>query len=236
MLLVIVVPAPASAQQEQPPLVRVGTEGTYPPFSFHDPQSQELTGYDVEVVKAIAAKAGWWLEFVETQRDAIFPALDSSRIDLVANQVSRNPERAAKYGLSSTYTYSRGVIVRRTGDDRIKSIADLGGRTTAQSSTSNWAKVARDAGARVEAVEGFAQAAALLQQGRADAIVNDDIAVLDYLATTGSKDVEIAGDAGQAGSEQVLALRQADAALLSQANQAIDALKADGTLRGISQK
>ncbi|GGU13490.1 ABC transporter substrate-binding protein [Lentzea flava] len=233
LLLLIVVPAPATAQQ---PVVRVGTEGTYPPFSFHDPQTAELTGYDIEVVKAIAAKAGWRLEFVETQWDAIFPALDASRIDLVANQVSRNEERAAKYGLSTPYTHSRGVIVRRTGDTRINSIADLRGRTTAQSSTSNWAKVARDAGATVEAVEGFAQAAALLAQGRVDAIVNDNIAVLDYLATTGSKDVEIAGDAGQAGSVQVLALRKTDASLLSQANQAIDALRADGTLRTISQK
>ncbi|MEU0885001.1 ABC transporter substrate-binding protein/permease [Lentzea sp. NPDC005914] len=234
LLLLIVVPAPATAQQQ--PVVKVGTEGTYPPFSFHDPQTSELTGYDIEVIKAVAAKAGWRLEFVETQWDAIFPALDSGRIDLIANQVSLNPERQAKYGLSIPYTYSRGVIVRRTGDTRIKSISDLNGKTTAQSSTSNWAKVARDAGARVEAVEGFAQAAALLQQGRVDAIVNDNIAVLDYLATTGSKDVEIAGDAGQAGSQQVLALRKTDASLLTQANQAIDALKADGTLRGISQK
>lgn len=235
LLLLIVVPPPATAQQQQR-VVKVGTEGTYPPFSFHDPQTAELTGYDIEVVKAIAAKAGWRLEFVETQWDAIFPALDSGRIDLIANQVSRNPERQAKYGLSNPYTYSRGVIVRRTGDSRVKSLSDLSGKTTAQSSTSNWAKVARDAGARVEAVEGFAQAAALLQQGRVDAIVNDNIAVLDYLATTGSKDVEIAGDAGQSGSQQVLALRKTDDSLLAQANQAIDALRADGTLRGISQK
>ena len=192
LLLLIVVPAPAYAQQEQPPLVRVGTEGTYPPFSFHDPQTQELTGYDVEVVKAIGAKAGWRLEFVETQWDAIFPALDAERIDVIANQVSVNDERQARYGLSETYTFSHGVIVRRKGDNSIRTLADLKGKTTAQSATSNWAQVARDAGANVEAVEGFAQAAALLAQGRVDAIVNDNIAVLDYLASTGSDDVEIA--------------------------------------------
>ncbi|WP_086819883.1 ABC transporter substrate-binding protein/permease [Allokutzneria sp. NRRL B-24872] len=232
-LLLVVLAPPANAQQ---PVVRVGTEGTYPPFSFHDPGSQQLTGYDIEVIKAVAGKAGWRLEFVETQWDAIFPALDSGRIDLIANQVSANDERRAKYGLSSTYTYSRGVVVRRTGDERITSLADISGKTTAQSSTSNWAKVAREAGAKVEAVEGFAQAAALLTQGRVDAIVNDNIAVLDYLASTGSKDVEIAANAGEKGSEQVLTFRKADANLLAQANQALAALKADGTLRGISEK
>ncbi|MCE7001909.1 ABC transporter substrate-binding protein/permease [Kibdelosporangium philippinense] len=238
LLLVIAMPTGAASAQnnEAQPVVRVGTEGTYPPFSFHDPRTQELTGYDIEVIKAIAAKAGWRIEFVETQWDAIFPALDSGRIDLIANQVTVNDERKAKYGISTTYTYSHGVIVRRTGDESIKTLADIKGKTTAQSTTSTWAKVARDAGANVEAVEGFAQAAALLSQGRVDAIVNDNIAVLDYLATTGSKDVEIAGNAGNETSDQALAFRKTDESLLAQANQAIADLKADGTLRGISEK
>ncbi|WP_280422354.1 ABC transporter substrate-binding protein/permease [Nocardia carnea] len=226
----------ATAQDPGRPVVKVGTEGTYPPFSFHDPGNRQLTGYDVDVIRAIADRAGWELEFVETQWDAIFPALDSGRIDVIANQVSVNDERRAKYGLSDTYTYSRGVIVRRTGDEQIRTLDDLAGRTTAQSSTSNWAQVARDAGARVEAVEGFAQAAALLTQGRVDAIVNDNIAVLDYLASTGATDIEIVGDAGAETSEQVLAFRKDDTALLDQANRAIAALAADGTLATISQK
>jgi L-cystine transport system substrate-binding protein len=243
LLLVIVLPAQASAapapktgRDTGQTVIRVGTEGTYPPFSYHDPRTQQLAGYDIEVIKAIADKAGWKLDFVETQWDAIFPALDAKRIDVIANQVSVNDERQAKYGLSDTYTYSHGVIVRRPGDDSIKTLADLKGKTTAQSSTSNWAQVARDAGAKVEAVEGFAQAAALLAQGRVDAIVNDNIAVLDYLASTGSKDVEIAGNAGDESSEQVLAFRKADGSLLDEANKAIKALKDDGTFHDISQK
>lgn len=230
------VPASAAPAQDGQPVIRVGTEGTYAPFSYHDSRTQELTGYDIEVIKAIAAKAGWKLQFAETQWDSIFPALDSGRIDVIANQVTINDERKAKYGLSATYTYSHGVLVRRTGDDRIKTLADLKGRTTAQSATSSWAQVARDAGANVQAVEGFAQAAALLAQGRVDAIVNDNIAVLDYQASTGSKDIEIAGSAGNEISEQALAFRKGDTALLTQANTAIAALKADGTLRSISEK
>ncbi|GAB2685541.1 ABC transporter permease subunit [Saccharopolyspora gloriosae] len=239
LLMVVALPAlasAASAQEPERPVVRVGTEGTYPPFSFHDPGTQELTGYDIDVIKAVADKAGWDLEFVETQWDAIFPALDAGRIDVIANQVSVNEERAAKYDLSEPYTYSRGVIIRRTGDEGIKTLEDLRGKTTAQSSTSNWAQVAKDAGANVEAVEGFAQAAALLTQGRVDAIVNDNIAVLDYLASTGSTDVEIAGNAGAETSEQVLTFRKTDQALLDQGNRAIAELKADGTLKSISEK
>ncbi|GAB4000078.1 ABC transporter substrate-binding protein/permease [Nocardioides marmoraquaticus] len=216
-------------------VVRVGTEGTYPPFTYEDPRSGELTGYDVDVIEAVAKEAGWRLEFRQAQFDAIFPSLDADRIDVIANQISVNPEREARYLFSEPYTYSRGVIVTRAGTDDIASLEDLRGKTTAQSSTSNWATIARDAGARVETVEGFAQAAELLVQGRVDAIVNDNIAVLDYLATTGSDQIQVSGDAGE-GSEQALAFRQDSPELRDEADAALDRLRDDGTLREISEK
>ena len=55
--------SPAAGQDDRP-VVRVGTEGTYPPFTFHDPSTNDLTGYDIEVIKAVADEAGWDLEFV----------------------------------------------------------------------------------------------------------------------------------------------------------------------------
>lgn len=226
--------ATAMPAEQDDPVLRVGTEGTYPPFTYRDPDTDELTGYDIEVIEAVAERAGWRLEFVETQFDAIFPALDAGRVDIIANQVSINPEREARYALSEPYTYSRGVIVTRSDDDSIQSLADLKGKTTAQSSTTNWAAIARDAGANVEAVEGFAQAAELLVQGRVDAIVNDNIAVLDYLATTGSDAVKIAADADQETSEQALVFRQDDAALRDEADRALNSLREDGTLSEIS--
>jgi His/Glu/Gln/Arg/opine family amino acid ABC transporter permease subunit len=238
LLLTFVVMAgvPAGAADTDRPVVRVGTEGTYPPFSFHDSDSNDLTGYDVEVIKAVAKKAGWKLEFVETTFDAIFAALDANRIDVIANQVTDNPERQARYGLSDTYTYSRGVIVVKTGTKGITKLSDLKGKTTAQSLTTNYADLAREAGAKVEGVEGFAQAAALVVQGRVDALINDNLAALDYLNTTGTDRIEIVGEAGDEISEQKLAFRKDDTALLQQANDALAALKADGTLAKISDK
>src|SRR4029453_17982625 len=53
-------------------VLRVGTEGTYSPFSFHDPSSNELTGYDVEVAKAVGAELGEKVEFSAKQFDAMF--------------------------------------------------------------------------------------------------------------------------------------------------------------------
>ena len=226
----------ADAAQPDRPVVKVGTEGTYPPFSFHDQKTNDLTGYDIDVIKAVAKKAGWKLQFVETTFDAIFAALDADRIDVIANQVTLNPERKAKYLFGTTYTYSRGVLVVKKGRDDIKSLKDLKGKTTAQSITTNYAKLAKASGAKVQGVEGFSQAAALLTQGRVDALINDNIAVLDYLATTGSDKIEIVGDAGDEVNEQAFTFRKDDTELQQEANDAYAALKADGTIAKISEK
>ncbi len=234
MLLAVGPSATAIAAEDDGPLVRVGTEGTYPPFSFNE--DGQLTGFDIDVVREVAERAGWRLEFVQSQFDALFGALDSGRIDMIANQISINPEREASYAFSEPYTFSRGVIVAKKGNDEITSLDDLEGLTTAQSATSNWSEVAKDAGARVENVDQFAQAADLVDRGRVDAIVNDNIAVLDYLAASGSDDIEIVADAGDEVSRQAFAFRPDDERLAREADQALESMRADGTLRDISEE
>ncbi|RYZ32600.1 MAG: transporter substrate-binding domain-containing protein, partial [Propionibacteriaceae bacterium] len=216
-------------------VLRIGTEGTYSPFTYHDPTDNRLTGYDVEVITAVAAKMGLRTEFVEAPFDSIFASLQSDRFDLVANQVTKNAQREALYALSDPYTVSDGVIVTRTDDSSITSLADLKGKTTAQSSTSNWAQVAKDAGAKVEAVEGFTQAVTLVKQKRVDATVNDNLAVAEYSKTTGDTTVKIAAKTGDT-SEQVFAMRQADTSLRDAVNVALGQVRSDGQLTQISEK
>ncbi|MGB3354893.1 MAG: ABC transporter permease subunit [Mycobacterium sp.] len=215
-------------------VLRVGTEGVYAPFSYHDPATGQLTGYDVDVARAVAEKLGVNVEFVETPWDSIFAALEANRFDVVANQVTITPERQQLYDLSDPYAIGEGVIVTRADDDSITSLDDLRGRTAAQSTTSNWAQVARDAGARVEAVEGLTQAMALLSQGRVDVVVNDSLSIYAYLAETNDTAVKIAATTGER-SEQGFAARK-DSGMLPELNRAIEELKADGTLGEISQK
>ncbi|MEW5810670.1 MAG: ABC transporter permease subunit [Actinomycetota bacterium] len=215
-------------------VLRVGTEGVYAPFSYHDAATGELVGYDVDVARAVADKLGVRVEFVETPWDSMFAALEANRFDVVANEVTINPERQAKYDLSQPYSVGEGVIVTRADDNSITSTADLKGKVAAENATSNWSEVARKAGARVESVEGFTQAITLLSQGRVDVVINDSIAVYAYLAETKDASVKIAGTVGEK-SEQGFAARK-DSGLLPELNAALDQLRADGTLADISQK
>lgn len=215
-------------------VLRVGTEGVYSPFSYHDTATGQLVGYDVDVARAVGDKLGVRVEFVETPWDSIFAALEANRFDVVANEVTISPERQAKYDLSQPYSIGEGVIVTRADDNSIKTLADLKGKVAAENATSNWSEIARKAGARVEAVEGFTQAIKLLNQGRVDVVVNDSIAVYAYLAETNDTSVKIAGTVGEK-SEQGFAARK-DSGLLPELNTALDELRADGTLAAISQK
>jgi len=216
-------------------VLKVATEGTYSPFSFHDPKSNELTGYDVEVARAVGKELGMKVEFSETQFDAIFAGLEAKRYDVIANQIGVNPERQAKYLFSTPYTYSQGVVITRADDNSIHSVADVKGKTSAQSTTSNFAQIATQAGAKIEAVEGFTQAITLLKQQRVDVTINDSLAFLEYQKTTGDKGVKIATQVGDK-SESALTFRKDEADLQKKVDGALKKLKDDGTLAKLSEK
>lgn len=214
----------------------VATEGTYRPFSFHaDGGTGDLTGFDVEIIQAVADDLGLKVRFQETQWDAIFAGLDAGRFDVIANQVTINDERTEKYLFSTPYTVSPGVIVVPEDDDSISSFDDLAGKTTAQSLTSNWNDLAVESGAKVEAVDGWAQSVALLRQGRVDATINDKLTFLDYEKTDGPTGLKIAAETKDAG-KQAFTFTKKSKKLVDAVDGALKDLRKDGTLAKISEK
>ncbi len=79
--------------------IRIGTEGTYAPYTFHD-KSGKLTGFDVEIAEEVSKKLGVKPEFVETKWDGMLAGLDAKRFDMIVNQVGINPDRQKKYDFS----------------------------------------------------------------------------------------------------------------------------------------
>ena len=213
----------------------IGTEGTYRPFSFHEDGSGELTGYDVEVARAVAAELGVDAVFEETQWDGIFAGLTAGRWDTIANQVSITPERLEAYEFSTPYTYSTGVIVVPADNTSITSFASLDGLTTAQSLSSNWYTLATESGANVQSIEGWAQSVALVEQGRVDATVNDKLTFLDYQKTNGADNLKIAAETEER-SESAFAFAKDGTALADAVSEALATLSNDGTLAELSDK
>ena len=216
-------------------VLKIGTEGTYKPFSFHEGGTGPLTGFDVEIATAVAGKLGVEPQFEETQWDGIFAGLQAGRFDTIFNQVSITPERKDKYLFSTPYTVSTGVIVTKADNTDINSFADLKGKTTAQSLTSNWNQMAKDAGANVQAVEGWAQAITLVKQGRVDATINDKLTYLDSQKTKNDPGIKIAVETTEK-SESAAAFRPGSEDLVKAVDTALTDLSADGTLAKISEK
>lgn len=226
-------PGVAALPSELPKVLKVGTEGVYTPFSYHDSKGQ-LTGFDIDVMNAIAKKLGITVEYVETPWDSMFAALGAKRFDLVANEVTYNDQRKALYDLSDPYVETTGVLVVAKDNTTIKKLSDLNGKKAAENLTSNWAEVAKTNGASVVGVEGMTQAIEVLKQGRVDALVNDKLAIQNYLATNPGAPVKVVAQTADV-STSVLAARKGSG-YMPQINQAISALKADGTLKTIYDK
>ncbi|MGV1034778.1 MAG: transporter substrate-binding domain-containing protein [Microbacteriaceae bacterium] len=215
-------------------VLTVGTEGTYAPFTFHDSSTNELTGYDVEVITAVAKEAGYQVKFEETPWDSIFAGLESGRFDVIANQVTINDDRKAKYTFSEPYTVSSEVAVTRGDNTTFTSISNLSGLTAAQSATSNFRKDAEAAGATIETVPGFTESLALVSAGRVDVTLNDKLAVLDYLKQNPASNLKIAGVFDSTDSQALVFPKNSK--LAEPINAALKKLLADGTIAKIGQK
>lgn len=225
----------ALAKVQEAGVLTIATEGTYRPFSYHDGGSGKLIGYDVEVAEAVAKQLGVKARFEETQWDAIFAGLEAHRFDVIANQVSITPEREAKYEFSKPYTVSPGVIVVKSSDNKITSFADLKGVTVAQSLTSSFYTLAQQNGANIQAVEGWAQSVALVQQGRVEATLNDRLTWLDFKKQGDASGLKVAAQTPDS-SKNAFAFAKGSDTLVAAVNKALDTLRANGTLKRISDK
>lgn len=219
--------------QEKGELV-IGTEGVYPPFTFHD-DSGQLTGFDVDIATEVAKRLGVKPVFLETQWDAMFAGLDAKRFDMVANQVGISDERLEKYDFSTPYNISVGVVVAGKDNNDISKYEDIKGLKAAQTMTSNHRKIAESYGAEIVSVEGFVQSVDLISSNRVDVTVNDKLSVLDYLTKRPDAPVKIVAQADEV-IEIGLLFRKNNETLVEAVNQALQDMIEDGTHLEISKK
>lgn len=214
--------------------ILIGTEGTYPPFTYHD-TSGKLTGFDVELAEEVAKRLGVKAEFKETQWDAMFAGLDSKRFDMIANQVGIRPDRQEKYDFSDPYITSKAVLITHKDNNKVKSFEDIKGLNSAQSLTSNYADIAKEYGANLVGVEGFQQAVELLASKRVDVTINDNIAYLDYTKQKPDAPIKIVDESEDASKSGFMFRKNSDT-LVDAVNKALKDMIEDGTYTKISEK
>jgi L-cystine transport system substrate-binding protein len=213
---------------------KIGTEGTYAPFTYHEPGGA-LVGFDVEIGQEIAKRLGVKAEFLEGKWDGLIAGLDANRYDAVINQVGITEQRKQKYDFSEPYIASKAALIVRGENEDIKGFADLKGKKSAQSLTSNFGKLAEKNGAELIGTDGFDQSIQLVLNGRADATINDSLSFLDFKKHKPNANVKIATQEENADYSGVI-IRKGEPELLEAINKALAEIKADGTYQKISDK
>lgn len=214
--------------------MRIGLEGTYRPYAYHD-ETGALVGFEKEIADLVAEGLGAEPEYIETEWDSLIAGLDVDRYDLVINNVGITPERQEVYAFSEPYARSIGRIAV-PADSEIQTVDQIEGARAAQSATSNWAAQMEELGAEIVPVQGFAEAIELVLQGRADATANDFISFQTYQEEHPDAQFRLLDAELPVDVEVGVIMQQGQQPLLDEVNSILDGLKEDGRLTAIYEE
>ncbi|HSP21682.1 MAG TPA: transporter substrate-binding domain-containing protein [Planococcus sp. (in: firmicutes)] len=217
----------------------VATSGTLFPTSFREEGTDELTGFEVEVVREIAERLELEVEFTELGFDEMLTSVQTGQVDLAANDIEATEDRKDKFAFSTPFKFSYGTaIVRKDDLSGIKTLEDLKGKKAAGASTSVYMETARSYGAE-EVVYDNATNEVYLRDvsiGRTDVILNDYYLQTLALAAFPELNITIHPDIKYSPSEVSVVMNKDNEELVENVNGAIEEMLEDGTIAEISKE
>ncbi|MDO6658603.1 transporter substrate-binding domain-containing protein [Anaerobacillus sp. 1_MG-2023] len=219
--------------------ITVATSGTLYPTSYYEEGSDEVTGYEVEVVKEMAKRLDLEVEFEEMGFDGMLTSINSGKVDLAANDITSTEEREEKFAFSEPVKYSYGTaIVRKDDLSGIDSLDDLEGKKAAGASTTVYMKVARENGAEEVTYDNATNEQYLrdVSTGRTDIILNDYYLQKLALAAFPNLNITIHPDIEYYPNDQSIVMKKDSGELETKVNETIKEMKEDGTLKELSEK
>jgi polar amino acid transport system substrate-binding protein len=217
----------------------VGVEIGYPPMEYYDTDGVTLTGFDIEVTKAIADKLGLNVKYIDTAWEGILAGLQTGKYDIAVN-ITILPERQKKFNFTKPYIDSSMTIVTvKSSSVKIEKPEDIEGYraayqgdTTAQYFTEKLKKsgLVFTSFSYDKIINCFDD----LVLGRLDLIVVDNIVAYDYEGKENSP-FEIVWQ-GSSGELIGICLKKGNDALTAAIDDALDELFNDGVMREISLK
>ncbi|MEL7292402.1 MAG: amino acid ABC transporter substrate-binding protein [Pseudomonadota bacterium] len=216
--------------------VKVGMSGRYFPFTFV--QQDKLQGFEVDLWDEIGQRNGYQVEYVTANFSGLFGLLETGRIDTISNQITMTEARQAKYLFADPYVVDGAQITVRKGNEDIQGVEDLAGKTVAVNLGSNFEQLLRDydkeGKINIKTYDtGIEHDVAL---GRADAFVMDRLSALELIKKTGLP-LQLAGQPFETiQNAWPFVDNEKGKQLQAEVNQALAAMRADGTLEKISQK
>lgn len=154
--------------------IKIGTEGTLPPFNYQD-ESGKLQGFEVDLGREIANRLGVKATFVTSQWDALLLGLNSGEFDIVIDDVFDTKEREERFAFSAPYLVSKSVIITKSDAAPIKSADALKGKIAVQSVGTVQAKLAAQYAEKVIFSPDIGSMSQIISQGMADCMIVSNI-------------------------------------------------------------
>lgn len=238
----------ACGKQEPPPAVQaaapaasapapaakvyvVGTDAAYAPFESQN-EKGEIVGFDIDVVKAVALKAGIEVKFVNTPWEGIFNALSQGDRDFLVSAVTITDERKQTLDFSSPYFDAKQLIAVKS-DSKIAKFADLTklkvGVQTGTTGDDVVTKLQGKDSANIKRFESTPLALKELEAGGVDAVVADNGVVIHYVNNNAGTKFKTVSDTSFAAEQYGIPVKKGNAELLAKINKGLADIKADGT-------
>lgn len=209
-------------------VVRMGTEGAYPPWNFID-DNGEIAGFERDLGDELCARAGLTCEWVVNDWDSIIPNLVSSNYDTIIAGMSITAERDEVIDFTQAYTPPDPSLYLAMSD----SVDVMSAVVAAQASTIQAGYIAESGAVLVE----FAtpdETIAAVKNGEADAVLAD-ASFLQAIADA-DPDLMIVGDPVSLGGGVGMGLRESDGDLQATFDAVIEEMKCDGSLNALIEK
>ena len=218
--------------------ITVAMSGTYYPFTFK--QGDHIEGFEVDVWKNIAKRMGYDIKFKTASFSGLFGLLDSGKVNTIANQITITKDRESKYYFTEPVVYTGAQLVVRNDENGITSLSDLKGKTVGVDLGSNYEKLIKNNDKSgligIKTYQDTNVAFNQLMLGRIDAVVIDRVSAA-MMINKGNLPLKIVGKPIETiENAYPFAKTNANKELITKINGTINQMRADGTLKTISEK
>ena len=231
-------PAPVASAPAPARVVVVGTDAAYAPFESQN-EKGEIVGFDIEVVQAIAAKAGFEVKFVNTPWEGIFNALGQGDRDMVVSAVTITDERKQTMDFSNPYFDAQQLIAVKE-NSKVTKFADLKklkvGVQTGTTGDEAVTKLQGKTSTNIKRFESTPLALKELESGGVDAVVADNGVVIHYVANNPGGKFKTVADKEFVPEQYGIALKKGNTELQGKINKGLADIRADGTYDRIYTK
>ena len=183
----------ASCANQSDALV-VGTDAAFPPFELVDEETKEIVGFDIDLMNAVAEKAGLDIVFQNVAWDPLLAGMADCQYDMAISGMTITPARAEQFAFSDPYINAGQIVVVQSDNETISGPEDLVGKTVgAQLGTTGAIEIEAIEDTTLKTYDTYELAFLDLGNGQVDAVVADYPTAVAFV-TKNSADLKTVGE------------------------------------------